>query len=112
MTAKGIRPIEYRGVPSYLSAGRTVARYHEESSHIGRTNSESLLSDRDRQAHLLVVLAERRLDGSDLGLDFDDENRGACPVDGKDVDRASLAISGIARLRDDVPGQRPEPGND
>lgn len=111
MTAEGIRAIENHGVPSDLSARRTVARQHEQFSCLGREYSESLLSDRGCEAHLLVVLSERCFNGAELGLDLDDEDGIPATMERQDVDRASFAISGIARLRHDVPAQSREPGN-
>lgn len=111
MTAEGIRAIEHRAVASDLSAGRTVAGQHEQSSYLGRAYSESLLSDRGREAHLLVMLSERCLNGAKLGLDLHNEDSIPAPMERQDVDRASFAVPGIARLRHNVPAHLRESGN-
>ena len=54
--------------------------------------------DDRRKAHLLVELAEGRLDGDQLRLDLDHEQRVALDVPAHDVDRAALTEVGIRHL--------------
>ena len=82
---------------------RSIGRQDDQPANDSRAPTEPLDDDPGSQPDLLVDLAEGRLDGYQLCLDLDDEERARGEVPAHQVDGAPLAILGVRQLGDDVP---------
>jgi hypothetical protein len=105
MAPQRIRSVEDRSVPVDLSAGRALGGQHEKSRDACRKPTEALACHSQGKTHLLIVLANGRLDRANLRLDLADEEAPRLGMKAEEIDGSTFAVSRVCNFGCDLPSE-------